>query len=402
MYDVIIVGAGCAGAATALLLGRRGHRVLLVDGATAAPEGRQALLLHRQGPRRLAHWGLVPRLAAAGAPPILSLVEDLGDGALGGRDLMVHGVAFAYGPRRAALQATLVDAAIGAGVELRQGFTVDEYVIDGGRVTGIRGRTAGRPAVAERATLTIGADGGHSALAHATGAAQLDHAPPRTCWYLSHWSGVAESGLTEIVRDRHAILAYPTHEQLTAVLVGWPAEEFPSVRADIEGAFWAALRRAPELEPRLRAGRREEGWHGAAELPSFSRMPWGNGWALVGDAGCHRDPAFAAGAGEALRDAELLAEAVDAGLFGLLPMPEALDGYHRRRDEADRLDREEHRWAARVGSLDDHALRLRAALREHPDEANRYFMASSDMIARDRFFEPDTLGRLVPSLARAG
>jgi flavin-dependent dehydrogenase len=50
----------------------------------------------------------------------------------------------------------------------------------------------------------------------------------------------------------------------------------------------------------------------------FLRQPWGEGWALVGDAGCFKDPITAHGITDALRDAEFLARAVLRGTAGAL------------------------------------------------------------------------------------
>ena len=142
MYDAIIVGARCAGAATAMLLARRGHRVLLVDRATFPSDLPHGHFLHRRGPARLKRWGLLGRVAATGAPPIRSVVSDYGDFPLSDRDITVDGAPLGYGPRRRAMDQILLDAAVEAGADLRTGFAVQDYVGDGERITGIRGREA--------------------------------------------------------------------------------------------------------------------------------------------------------------------------------------------------------------------------------------------------------------------
>ena len=84
------------------------------------------------------------------------------------------------------------------------------------------------------------------------------------------------------------------------------------MRANLHGAFLAALEVVPELAERVRDGRREERFAGATQLPNFLRRPHGPGWALVGDAGCHKDPLLALGLCAALRDAFLLGGAAGA------------------------------------------------------------------------------------------
>ena len=76
------------------------------------------------------------------------------------------------------------------------------------------------------------------------------------------------------------------------------------------------LELVPPLAERVRIGSREERFYGTGDVPNFFRKPYGPGWALVGDAGCHKDPFTALGICDAFRDAELLANAVDEGLLG--------------------------------------------------------------------------------------
>lgn len=132
-------------------------------------------------------------------------------------------------------------------------------------------------------------------------------------------------------RPRRVVLAFPTNDSLACVAVQSPVAEFAAFRADIEGSFYRALdEAAPDMAARVRAER----WRGTADLPNVVRTPYGPGWALVGDAGYHKDPVTAQGISDAFRDAALLAEAIDAGFSGRQPMPRALAGYERRRDEA--------------------------------------------------------------------
>jgi len=140
MYDVIIVGGRCAGSSLARLLALSGAKVLLVDRATFPSDIPHGHFIHRQGPRRLQAWNLLDRVAAL-SPPITEQLVDLGDFPLISRNLAVDGVAWGYGPRRSLLDKLLVDAAVDAGAELREGFNVDEFVFEGERLAGIRGRS---------------------------------------------------------------------------------------------------------------------------------------------------------------------------------------------------------------------------------------------------------------------
>jgi 2-polyprenyl-6-methoxyphenol hydroxylase-like FAD-dependent oxidoreductase len=154
------------------------------------------------------------------------------------------------------------------------------------------------------------------------------------CWYWSYWADVALDGIEQYIRGHRVVLGMPTNDGLTNVAVGWPIAMFPQVRADIEKHFYNALESVPALAECVRAGRRVERFGGSADLPNFFRRPYGPGWALVGDAGCHKDPMFALGIGDAFRDADLLAAAVCMGLSGESPLQTALADYEHRRNSA--------------------------------------------------------------------
>jgi flavin-dependent dehydrogenase len=376
MYDAIIVGARCAGASTAMLLARRGHKVLLVDRNTFPSDIPHGHFLHRGGPARLKRWGLLDRVAATGAPAITGMTTDYGDFPLSDRDILVEGAPLGYGPRRHAIDQILVEAAVEAGAELRTGFTVQDYIGDGTRITGIRGREGHTGAlVTERALVTIGADGRNSRLARTVAPPVYEGTSPLTCWYFSYWSGIPSDAIELYVRGNRVIIAFPSDGGLLAVFVAWPAALLPQVRADIALHFMEAVHAVPALAGRIRAGRQEERFFGASDLPNFLRRPYGPGWALVGDAGCHKDPFLALGMCDAFRDAELLAEALADGLIaGSRRMNEALADYHRERDIATLPAYRLNLHLARTMTLPAEMMSLRAAVRGDAEATRRYFL----------------------------
>ena len=401
MYDAIVVGARCAGSPTAMLLARKGYRVLLVDRATFPSDSMRLHYIHQAGIVRLKRWGLLERLIATNCPPIRERVIDYGDFPLTGRAAPLDGVADAYAPRRYVLDKLLVDAACEASAELREQFSVDALEMDDGQVVGIRGRSAGRAPIVERARIVVGADGMHSTVAQSVGASMYRVGPALACYYASCWSGVPTVGLEIYWREGKVIFVFPTNDARTSIAVAWPHRMFHQVRADVEGAVMAARELVSELAARVRAGRREEPFVGTADLPSFFRTPYGPGWALVGDAGYHKDPYLAQGISDAWRDAELLAEAIDAGLGGRQPLDGALAEYERRRNE-EVLPLYE--LNCRLASLDPPSpeqLRLRAALRNNPDDAERYFGVNAGTVPFQEFFAPDNLARIIRQAAPA-
>ena len=377
-HDAIVVGARVAGAATALLLARRGFDVLLVDRARFPSEIPHGHYVHMHGPPRLAAWGLLDRVLATGCPPITSITMDLGDFPLTGRGLVVDGVPVGVAPRRAALDQVLIDAAIEAGAEFRDGFGVHDLTIEDDRVTGVRGRGG----LTERARFVIGADGRNSRVAKRVNAAAYARQPTLACWYFAYWSGVPLDGLEMYWRDHRMIFAHPTNDELSAVFVGWPIAELAAVRSGIEAQLMAVVDRVPDLSQRIRSGRREERIYGAAQLPNFLRKPYGPGWALVGDAGCHKDPARALGICDALRDAELLADSLTSSLSGAQAETAALGEYERRRNEATMDDYEANLRAARFSPPAPEVLQARAAARGNPHAMAQFCLAWEGRITR--------------------
>ena len=330
-YDAIVVGARCAGSPTAMLLARRGHKVLVVDRATFPSDTVSTHLLHPPGGASLRRWGLLERLTATGCPPIGTYAFDFGpftiSGAPGTDDTPV-----AYGPRRTVLDKLLVDAAAEAGAEVREGFTVEQVILEDGRVTGVRGHGRDGGTVTEQARVVVGADGRHSRVARAVGPEQYHEKPPLLCGYYSYWSGLPMGGRFETwVRPDRAFAAWPTHDDLTLVIGGWPYAELEANRDDIEGNFLAMLELAPAFAERLRAATRQARFVGTA-VPNYFRRPYGPGWALVGDAGYNKDFITAQGMHDAFRDAELCATALDQAFSGARPFEAAMADYQSTRD----------------------------------------------------------------------
>jgi flavin-dependent dehydrogenase len=161
-YDAIVVGARCAGSPTAMLLARMGYRVLLLDKASFPSDTMSTHVVHPPGVAALRRWGLLDRLEATGCPPVRTYSFDFGPLTISGSPRPIDGIAHGYCPRRTVLDQLLVDAAVEAGAELRERFSVDEILAADGVVTGIRGHARGGTAVTERAQVVIGADGKHS------------------------------------------------------------------------------------------------------------------------------------------------------------------------------------------------------------------------------------------------
>ena len=386
MYDAIVVGARCAGAPTAMLLARRGRRVLLLERAAFPADTLSTHYIHQSGVARLARWGLADRLAATGCPPIRRYRFDVGPFALTGSPPPIDGIDAAYSPRRYVLDPLLAEAAAEAGVEVRNGAVVEGLLTDGGRVSGVRGRTASGDALLERARVVIGADGRNSTVARAAGAGTYEDRGTLTCAYYAYWTGFEPDGVELYPRPGHMIVTSPTHDGRNVVIVLWRQAEFARVRAGIEPAFEAAVALAPGLAERLREGRRVEPFRGTRLLPNHFRTSAGPGWALAGDAGHHKDPILALGIGDAFRDADLVSEAVDRGLDGDLDAE--LAAYAERRDELARPGFESTVAFAALNPPSDEQQALFALLRDDQALTDRFFGTFAGTVAPEELLSP--------------
>jgi len=330
-YDVIVVGARCAGSPAAMLLARKGYKVLVVDKATFPSDTISTHLIHPRGMDALRRWGLVERVLETGSPSIETYRFDFGPFVISGSprkgDLPASSA-----PRRTVLDEILVDAAAKAGAEIRQGFTVDDILIDNDRVVGIRGHSHGGQPVTERARIVLGADGRHSMVASAVGAEEYNTKPELLAAYYTYWSGLPIDAFETYVRPYQSFAAWPTNDGLALVIAGWQFAKFEANKKDIEGNYHKVIEMVPSFAERVRGAKREERFVGTA-VRGYFRKPYGPGWALAGDAGYNKDFITAQGIQDAFRDAESCVKALDESLSGSRPFESAMEEYRIARDQ---------------------------------------------------------------------
>lgn len=400
MYDVIVVGARCAGSPTAMLLARRGYRVLLLDRAKFPSDTISTHIIWPHGAEALDRWGLLDRLAATGCPPVArQMIFDVGPIALKGGVPGANRGRGGFCPRRTILDDLLVRAAADSGAEAREEFTVEELLWEGDQVAGIRGRSHTGGAATEKAKIVIGADGVNSFVAKAVGAEEYDGIPPLATFYYSYFSGFEADDVEQHVRDHDGCACFPTHHGLTLIAGVWSSKRFQEVRADVEGALRKTLESIPSVADRLSRAKREEKWIGTAGVPNAFRKPFGPGWALVGDAGYVKDPITAQGICDAFLDAEVLAEAVDDGLAGRQPIEQALAAYQASRDER---VRPLYHFTSQLAAMEPPPPEMRelfGALHGNARETDAFFSAITGATPLPAFMNPENLGRIIAGAA---
>jgi flavin-dependent dehydrogenase len=324
-FDAVIVGARCAGAATAMLLARAGLRVLVVDRTHPSRDTLSTHALMRAGVLQLSRWGVLERVVAAGTPPVTATRFHYGDRTetLDLRDPL-------YAPRRTVLDTVLLSAAQEAGAQARFGLDVTEVRRDrAGRVTGVLARVRGGDAVTFRAPLTIGADGLRSTVARLVDAPMVRRGAAASALVYGYWQSPSASRYDWFYRPGVSAGIIPTNDGQVCVWAGLPAERFADERrhsglADLFARVLAEA--APEAAALVARTEPIGALRGFPGTPGYLRRAAGPGWALVGDAGYFKDPLTAHGITDALRDAEFLTRAVVDG------SSDALAEYERTRD----------------------------------------------------------------------
>lgn len=333
-YDAIIVGARCGGAPLAMLLARAGCKVLLVDRMTFGDDALSTHFVKRPANLLLQQWGLLDQVLAKGTPRIDNLTMESDGVRLQGAAAAIGGVDFETSPRRYLLDKILVEAAIAAGAETREHFTVSRIIMEGDRAIGIEGASAGGRTVVETAKVVVGADGVNSMVAKTVGAPKVVDAGIHTCGYYGYYSGMRGSDRAASLHVRTAqkrfYITFPTNDGLDMVFLFWGSEQADQVRRDKAAAFADSLTLVPELADRVAGARLESPLAGSHLFFNHIRRAHGPGWALVGDAAIHRDPITAQGITNAFTHASLLADELIKAFGGRKPVDQALADYDAR------------------------------------------------------------------------
>lgn len=396
MYDVIVVGGRCGGAAIAMLLARQGHKVLIVDQAQLPSDVRLSThLIWHAGVDLLHKWGLLEAVTATQCPLLTDFSLDMGELVLRGTPPGTQAGA-AIAPRRVALDTVLLDAAVQAGAELRQGVTFEDVIREGDRVTGIRGRLADGSVFTAQAKVVVGADGTHSRVARAVGAEVYNESPKEAGSFnlYSYFTGVELDGVEFYSRPERMIYAWETNKGRTVIGVIQPAGAPRPARADTEAHFMRELDTlTPGLAARVKAGQRDDEWLSGA-IATFCRQAAGPGWCLVGDAGVTMDPITAAGISNALRDAELAAGLIHEGLSTPLGVDAALSHYQARRDAVSVPLLGFAQEMAKLAPPTEDIIKLFVALAGNQKQIDRYYGLFGQTVTPAEFFDPANMAEI--------
>ena len=347
--DAVVVGARCAGSATATALARAGRRVIALDRASFPSDTLSTHLLFPGGVIELKRLGALERVEALGAPRMpIAFMNGCGY-TVSAEYSEVEGIDYALCVRRAGLDSALVATAREAGADVREGVRVTGLLRDGERVTGVETDEGEL-----RAPLVIGADGRRSQVAKWVGASEPRRSNPngRACFFTyfedaaDEWRGVA----AQWREGRELGTAFPCDDGLVLVLLMPPVERAGEFRDDPQAAYERTLSMLPGLAGRLAGSTQAAKVRGTAELPSYFRHAAGSGWALAGDAGHFKDPVTAQGIRDAMRFGRMLGEAAAPVLDDPRELDRALRSWEKNRD---RECMPAYRWTNRLARADE-------------------------------------------------
>ncbi len=397
-WDAIVVGAGPAGATTALLLARAGAAVLLLDRARfprhkpcseyLSPAA--TTILERLGPDVLGAVERAPHAKLSG----MKVVAPAG-ATMCGR----FGARSSFALPRSAFDTILVRAAARAGAVVREQTSVEGLVWDRGAVVGVMGRTAGGTRQPWRARVVVGADGLRSVVARRLGLARSGL--PRRIAFTAHVADVAGlDGVGELhVSDHGYVGLGPVGDGVATVALVVPLAAVRARERDYQGGFFQELERFPGLRGRFDPRRLVREVLTTGPFARWARVPVAAGALLVGDAADFFDPFTGQGIYAALRGAELAAATLAPALAGEgtpRPLPRAaLAPYARARRRAfmgkwllERLIA----WGVGWPALTD---RVVARLAQRSDLADLLVGATGNIVPARRVFAPAVLARLL-------
>jgi 2-polyprenyl-6-methoxyphenol hydroxylase-like FAD-dependent oxidoreductase len=329
-YDVVIAGASLAGCATAILLGRAGFDVALVE-KKPDPNAFKRVCSHfiqASGVPVLERLDLLePIMAAGGLRSSMRAWTRWG-----WIEAPPEHAGRAVNLRRELLDPMLREAAASTpGVELMLGQGAHGLLRDGGAIRGLVVRDRNGDETELRSTLVVGADGRDSRLAELAGVSEKT-LPHGRFAYGAYFEGPApapDNASTIWMLDPHWAAAFPTDSGLVFYAAMPTKDRLPEFRRDPEAALSAFLASVPEPPP-IAVSRLAGEVLGKIEMPNRVRVPTAPGLALTGDAALAVDPLFGIGCGWALQSAGWLADCVTPALRGNEPLQSGLDRYRRR------------------------------------------------------------------------
>ncbi|UWR23901.1 NAD(P)/FAD-dependent oxidoreductase [Sulfitobacter sp. S190] len=400
-FDAIIVGGRCAGASLAMLLGRRGLKVLLLDAAELPSDKTTSThFIWQSGTGCLKRWGLIKKLEATNCAPHQSYLLDLGGLELRGAvRANEDGMSQSYAPRRHVIDRLLLEEARAAGVEIQDGCKVLDMLRDGDRVAGVSYRDRQGGVAEARAHIVVGADGINSTIAELVGAETYNYRTKSQQIFFSYFKGVDIEDVEFYSRPGRMGFAWETNDWEVVAGFCCRGEDAKAMADDVAANYWRELATmSPSFHQRLKSAEQTAPVR-MGGTPSLMRTAGGKGWALVGDAGLNMDPVSAAGISNAFIQAEMLADAISTGL-DQDALDQEITSFAQARDEKFGPYFEFTADLAQLNpDVPDEVMQLFMALPGQQADIDAYFGVFAQTVPVTEFFDPANLQRIIAGSA---
>jgi len=348
-YDAIIVGARVAGSITGMLLGEYGYKVLLLDRAHFPSDTLSTHFFRSPALKAFQRAGVFDQVQCV-APHMIESFTDIEGHSWSDVVEGEDGLDYLMCVRRITLDAILTGRVQQvANVEFRQGARFTNLIRENGTVIGAKW-TDGAEESEATARVVIGADGFYSRVAELVEPEVEQFEPVHRAMYYTYFQGLIPrevSAAEFYFRGDHLVYVFPTDGNHTLIAISVPISEFERFRKDAKQEMMTMLESLPGLAPRLKPAEIVAPVKGAGNIPCYQRVPYGGGWALVGDSGQVFDPWSGQGIDHASQHAVMLAEALHEFFEDEKQWGNAMSEYHALRNSSSRKNFESTRKFAR-------------------------------------------------------
>lgn len=323
-YDVIVVGARCAGATLAIRLGNAGHRVLLLDQADFPSDTLSTHTIFNNTVWELKDLGIFPLIPELDAPPVQHVLLQFEDVKIEGSLPPVHGEERSYCIRRTYLdQAAIQKASEIPNVTICTKVRVMDLLWDEDQVVGVRTKDSLGQLQEYRAKWVVGADGRNSTVRKKLNLKPLIDVPTDFACFYTYVEGLEtkKDPTFEVYRiyDRTLVI-FPTNHQQHVVFVAFPLANrlwLKEFGRNPKIAIWDFLKTQfteIKLSSRLQNAKIVENIRGLTGFSNHWFPGIGKGWALIGDAVIFKDPALAQGIHDAIYASKILKPLLERGM----------------------------------------------------------------------------------------
>jgi 2-polyprenyl-6-methoxyphenol hydroxylase-like FAD-dependent oxidoreductase len=335
VYDIIIVGARVAGSTLAAILGEKGYRVLLLDRSAFPSDTISTHFFRAPALRVFDEIGVLKEVQAA-APHLKVNYNVVDEIVFPEPVLQPEDYPFYMCVRRITLDDILINRVKQiSNIELKEKTNVKGLLWDNDRFEGVKWQNSDNEGRA-KAKVIVGADGVNSFLAKEVNPAFEHQEPVNRAMYYAYFRGLNENegpAAEFHYKGNTLVYCFPCDSNLTLLAASVPINQFNSLKRNTETEFYNILESMTALAPRLSDAVREGPIRGSGNIPGYLRIPYGNGWALVGDAAMVMDPWSGQGIDQATTHSSFLAEYLDEYFSGLKTWENAMNAYHLKRNE---------------------------------------------------------------------